>query len=141
MGLILLKLWKRKRLTLCQRARDRRRAVRALGKPLKRTQPVHHHDFKQLVICESHAYHMLLHEREIVVRHGKNPNTHKYVGYPLCLVVRNDFKPKPANPPVQPDYDAYPAVWSCQFCGHLLKASDTYCCPECGWKLQSKGTK
>ncbi len=29
----------------------------------------------------------------------------------------------------------------CAFCGHLLKASDTYCCPECGWKLNPKGSQ
>lgn len=23
----------------------------------------------------------------------------------------------------------------CQFCGFLLKARDTFCCPECGWKV------
>lgn len=23
----------------------------------------------------------------------------------------------------------------CAFCGFLLKASDTFCCPECGWKV------
>ncbi len=29
----------------------------------------------------------------------------------------------------------------CSFCGFTLKPTDTFCCPECGWKLQSKGTK
>lgn len=72
----MLKIYRRKRLSMTQRARDRRRAIRALGHPLKSSQPVHHHSFTQLVICESFDYHMLLHDRESAVRDGLNPDAY-----------------------------------------------------------------
>lgn len=60
-----------------QRQRDRRRAARVLGKPLKPSQHVHHHTLTQLVICQSRAYHVLLHRRERVLFAGGNPNTQR----------------------------------------------------------------
>ena len=51
------------KLTLLQRIHDRKRAERALGRPLTRWQQVHHHSPTQLVICEDVAYHHLLHAR------------------------------------------------------------------------------
>ena len=38
-------------------------AEKALGKPLPPEAKVHHHDPKQLVICQDQAYHLLLHQR------------------------------------------------------------------------------
>lgn len=46
-----------------QRWRDRRRAQYALGRSLTRTEEVHHHSLIQLVICQDHSYHRLLHAR------------------------------------------------------------------------------
>ncbi len=59
-----------------QAQKDRQRAIQALGRPLPRSSPVHHHSLTQLVICESQAYHMLLHRRTVALRFGYNPNTH-----------------------------------------------------------------
>jgi hypothetical protein len=55
---------------------------KAFGKQLPQTAEVHHVDgtrseYSPLVICENHAYHMLLHRRMRVVRAGGNPNTDK----------------------------------------------------------------
>ena len=45
----------------------RKRAERALGKPLPAGTVIHHHNYKgndsQLVICQDRAYHRLLHAR------------------------------------------------------------------------------
>ena len=38
-------------------------AEKVLGKPLPEGCEVHHHTDTQLVICEDHAYHFLLHQR------------------------------------------------------------------------------
>lgn len=46
-----------------QHARDRARAATVLGRPLKRTEEVHHHSPTQIVVCQDHAYHGLLHKR------------------------------------------------------------------------------
>jgi hypothetical protein len=43
---------------------DRKRAEKALGRPLKRPELVHHHSRKQLVICPDAAYHRMLHTLE-----------------------------------------------------------------------------
>lgn len=61
-------------LTSTRRRHDRQRAAAALGKPLKSSQPVHHHSITQIVICDSSDYHWLLHRRERVVRAGGDPN-------------------------------------------------------------------
>lgn len=63
------------------------RARLALGKPLPSSAEVHHvdggrGDNEQLVICESPAYHRLLHQRTRIVRSGGNPNTDKWC--PKC---------------------------------------------------------
>jgi len=47
--------------TAVERQRDRRRAVKALGRPLRGTEEVHHFTRTQLVICPDRAYHALLH--------------------------------------------------------------------------------
>ena len=39
-------------------------AEKALGKHLPSTATVHHHTPEQLVVCEDHGYHMLLHQRQ-----------------------------------------------------------------------------
>lgn len=51
------------RISPARHVRDRKRAERAIGHPLKRSQPVHHFSETQLVVCENAAYHALLHER------------------------------------------------------------------------------
>lgn len=51
------------RISAPQHIKDRKRAERALGHPLKRSQLVHHFTETQLVICEDAEYHVLLHER------------------------------------------------------------------------------
>lgn len=56
-----------------QHVRDRKRAERALGHPLKRTQPIHHFTETQLVICENGAYHALLHEASYYKRLEADP--------------------------------------------------------------------
>ena len=60
-------------------------AERAPGHPLPRGAVVHHVDENKqnnananLVICQDHAYHMLLHARMRVVKAGGNPNTERW---------------------------------------------------------------
>jgi len=46
-----------------QQWRDRQRAEKVVGRPLKTTEDVHHHTDGTLVICEDESYHKLLHIR------------------------------------------------------------------------------
>lgn len=69
-----------------ERRKDRRRAELALGRPLKRTEQVHHHADTQLVICQDRAFHALLHTRTLTVRAGGNPNKQRYC--PECKTIR-----------------------------------------------------
>ena len=59
-------------------------AEKALGKPLKRPIEVHHVDLSRdnnkrnnLVICQDHAYHCLLHQRTEALRATRNPRARK----------------------------------------------------------------
>lgn len=68
-------------------------AERALGKPLPKEVEVHHHDNNgrnnqngNLVICQDHAYHYLLHRRQRIVALGGNPNTQHWCGF--CKAIR-----------------------------------------------------
>src|SRR5258708_6599812 len=57
-------------------------AEQVLGHPLPKKAEIHHVDnnglnneHSNLVICQDHAYHMLLHARTRIVKAGGNPNT------------------------------------------------------------------
>ena len=59
-------------------------AAQVLGRPLKGGECVHHIDgngannaHDNLVICPSHAYHMMLHTREKALNECGNPNLRK----------------------------------------------------------------
>ena len=59
-------------------------AEKALGRPLEKKHPVHHHNEirsdnrnQNLVICEDKRYHHLLHRRRRVLLRGGDPNTDK----------------------------------------------------------------
>lgn len=77
----------------------RRRAYRvraedALGRALKHTEEVHHHTPTQLVICQDHAYHGLLHARMRIVRAGGDPDTQAICGGECRrLLPRTAFSP------------------------------------------------
>ncbi len=69
-------------------------ARQALGKPLPAGTEVHHIDGnkqnnigRNLVICQDHAYHILLHARTRVLKAGGNPNTER-----VCSTCR-EIKP------------------------------------------------
>ncbi len=76
----------------------RLRAEKAIGRALKRHEDVHHHSAEQLVICDSHSYHGLLHARTRIVRAGGNPDTHAICGRCKRLLGRVEFSPNRANP-------------------------------------------
>ncbi len=97
----------------------RARAERALGKPLPKGAEVHHLDRSRsddspLVICENHAYHMLLHRRERLFRAGANPNTERIC--PRCKQTK--LKTEFIQP--EPPGNAY-----CRPC-HALNQNERY---------------
>lgn len=62
-------------------------AEKALGKPIPASVIIHHHNGirsdnrnTNLVICENHAYHVLIHARLRVFRMGFDPDLFKYCG-------------------------------------------------------------
>ena len=66
---------------------DKKRAEKALGRTLSGTKHViHHHSLTQIVICEDHAYHMLLHARMNTLMEGGNPRRDAYCS--PCRKVR-----------------------------------------------------
>lgn len=72
-------------------------AERAIGHYLDRRYPVHHvngnrHDNRpeNLVICESHEYHFLLHVRSKVLAVGGDPNTEKVCT--TCGMIKAKFE-------------------------------------------------
>jgi len=73
-------------------------AVSVLGKPLPKGAEIHHVDGKKhnntranLVICQDHAYHALLHVRARVLKAGGNPNTDRYCGTCRQVKPRDEF--------------------------------------------------
>ncbi len=57
---------------------------RAMGKPLRKTADIHHVDGNRknnvatnLVVCQDHAYHMLLHRRQKALAACGDPNAHR----------------------------------------------------------------
>ena len=71
-------------------------AEKAIGHPLPKGAEVHHHSDTQFVICQSHAYHSLLHARARVFYSGGDPNTEAVCGRCRKLKPLSDFSPKPA---------------------------------------------
>lgn len=73
------------------------RAEKALGHPLPPGAEIHHPDRDQsnpnarLVICESRAYHLLLHSRMRVKAAGGNPNTQAICGRCHQVKLLNEF--------------------------------------------------
>ena len=77
-------------------------AERALGKSLPKGADVHHFDGDKtnntntnLVICQSRAYHFLLHVRQRVKAAGGDPNTQRLCADCKQLVAMADFPPVP----------------------------------------------
>jgi hypothetical protein len=73
-------------------------AERALGKPLPPNAEVHHVDENKLnnqknnlVICQDHSYHRLLHVRTRVLKIGGDPNTQKICCECKQLILKNNF--------------------------------------------------
>lgn len=71
----------------------RRIAAKALGRPLPKGVEVHHHDNNgrnngngNLVICQDHDYHFLLHKRQRILQRGGNPNTDSWCS--VCKTVQ-----------------------------------------------------
>ncbi len=79
-------------------------AERALGRHLPAGVSVHHVDENprnnanaNLVICQDHGYHKLLHARARVVRAGGDPNTHAICGYCRSLKPFAEFNKSSAS--------------------------------------------
>jgi hypothetical protein len=80
-------------------------AEAALGRPLPSGAEVHHVDGDSLnnscgnlVICQSSAYHKLLHARARIVRSGGNPNTDNACCACGCAKPLSEFYRSTANP-------------------------------------------
>lgn len=80
-------------------------AERALGKALPSRAQVHHVDGDQsnnantnLVICESIAYHRLLHVRTRIVKRGGNPNLQRICCICDALLPLDAFYPRSERP-------------------------------------------
>jgi len=74
-------------------------AEKVLGYKLPKNAEVHHFDENKqnnlhtnLVICENRSYHVLLHVRQNIVRHGGDPAIHKYCNKCSTLKDRKDFR-------------------------------------------------
>ncbi len=77
-------------------------AEKALGKYIEAKYPIHHHDTNgrnnanaNLVICESRAYHKLLHTRMRILAAGGNPDTQKLCSVCRKLRMRSEFRSMP----------------------------------------------
>ena|SRR5712691_6066647 len=99
------KLWQHPIVSPTQHNKDRRRAVKALGRPLARRHPVHHHSHTQLVICESMAYHRLLEHRTRAFYFGCNPTTER-----VCFCCRAIYSAQ-YNPTLCPDCVYFSPIW------------------------------
>jgi hypothetical protein len=71
---------------------------KAMGKLLRSTAPVHHVDEcrsnnanTNLVVCDSHAYHRIIHTRQRVKDAGGNPHLHLVCGRCNGTKVKEDF--------------------------------------------------
>lgn len=76
-------------------------AERALGKPLPIAAIVHHHNEiktdnrnSNLVICEDRRYHVLIHQRMLVIAAGGDPNTQKQCPKCKALYSFSEFYPR-----------------------------------------------
>jgi hypothetical protein len=101
----------RSALTNSERRQDRQRAAKALGRPLRLPELVHHHSRRQLVICPNASYHRMLHTLEdcrgnfvafykqyLIFHSLTEPVSELFLGYlaklgePLPLSVRDRLK-------------------------------------------------
>lgn len=80
-------------------------AEKALGKHMPEGAEVHHFNGDKkdnssgnLVICQDHVYHFLLHIRQRVVAHGGNPDTQLVCCTCQNLKDKSDFGNRASNP-------------------------------------------
>lgn len=80
-------------------------AEKAIGRFLPSKHPVHHHNRNRadnantnLVICENHAYHLLLHKRARIVFAGGDPDVHKICSICKCMKLLTEFGSDNYNP-------------------------------------------
>lgn len=85
-------------------------AEEALGKKLPDGAEVHHVDENpsnnarnNLVICQDHGYHMLLHYRLRIVRAGGSPEIHKICSTCRLVVARNLFEKSNSGDGLRPE--------------------------------------
>ncbi len=73
-------------------------AEKALGKPLPAGCEVHHaagkEDNSKLVICQDHAYHMLIHRRTRIIAAGGTPGLHQICSCCKTLKPTSSFGPQ-----------------------------------------------